>query len=82
MHGGELIAIGATFIAVGIPIICGTIIAVLSILKGKPSKKDRIMGGQETLLIQEMHKGLTSLEDRIESLETLLLDQERTKRNR
>ncbi len=62
MHGGELIAIGATFIAVGIPIICGTIIAVLSILKGKPSKKDRIMGGQETLLIQEMHKGLTEMD--------------------
>ncbi len=76
MNGGEIIAI----IAVGLPIICGTFIAVLFILKGKPSKKDRIMGGEETLLIQEMHRGLTSLEDRIESLETLILDQERTKR--
>ena len=83
MHGGEIIAI----IAVGLPIICGTFIAIISILKGKPSKgkpskKDRIMGGEETSLIQEMHRGLTSLEDRIESLETLLLDQERTKRNK
>ncbi len=76
---GEITII-TTMIAVGLPVLCGTFIAIVAILKGKPSKQDKILGGEETRLIQEMYKGLSSLEDRIESLETLLLDQERTKR--
>ncbi len=78
MNGGELIAI----VAIGLPVICGTFIAIISILKGKPTKKDRIMGGEETMLIQQLHKNLSTLENRIESLETLLLDQERIKRHK
>ena len=37
---------------------------------------------EETRLIQEIHHGLVKMESRIESLETLLLDTERTKRAR
>ncbi len=35
---------------------------------------------QDTLLIQEIHKGLERLDDRVEALETLLLDLEKIRR--
>ena len=37
---------------------------------------------EETRLIQEIHHGLVKMERRVESLETLLLDADRTKRSR
>ena len=36
---------------------------------------------EETRMIQEIHHGLMRMEDRVESLETLLLDSDRKKRS-
>ena len=37
-------------------------------------------GSDETELIQEIHKGLSRMEERVEALETILLERERKKK--
>ncbi len=62
-----------------VSVLCGTLLAGLKIMGGKPSKKDR--GGQEeeARLMQEIYQSLTKMEKRIASLETILFDGERKK---
>lgn len=50
--------------------------------KGGGSKGSAKVHADETRLIQEIHQGLVKMERRVESLETLLLDEDRTKRSR
>jgi len=64
----------------GIPlaaIIGGFLIAALKILKGGSTERDRQARDRETRLIQEIHHGLSRMEERVEALETLLLDREK-----
>jgi len=65
----------AVFMVFAIPlaaIIGGIFIVALKVLKGSSSGKE--MSADETRLIQEIYNGLTRMEDRIEALETILLD--------
>lgn len=59
-------------------------IVALSFLKmlaqGFSRRQEAKNDPEETRLIQEMHRNLTRLEDRIESLETLIVDRERVSR--
>ncbi len=57
-----------------------TIYFIASAFRGSGSKKSRKLDADETRLIQEIHHGLGKMEKRVESLETLLLDDERAKR--
>ncbi|MBI4772614.1 MAG: phage-shock protein [Deltaproteobacteria bacterium] len=53
------------------------LIWVLKILtRGGPHKRDEAQA-EETRLIQELHQGLLKMEERIEALETILLDAEK-----
>ena len=64
----------------GIPlaaIVGGFLIEGLKIMKGDSSQKDTKLRAQETKLIQEIHQGLSRMEERVEALETILLDRER-----
>ena len=64
----------------GIPlaaIIGSFVIAGLKIMKGDSSERDTKLRVQETRLIQEIHQGLSRMEQRVEALETILLDLER-----
>ncbi len=47
--------------------------------KEKDAKKTKAQSIEEDQLIQQMHKTLNRLEERIESLETLMVDKEREK---
>ena len=70
----------AIIMVFGIPlaaIIGSFVIAGLKILKGDSSQRDRQLRAQETGLIQEIHQGLSRMEERVEALETILLDRER-----
>ena len=61
---GTLLAIAA--------IICGTI---LFILKTRDSRiTDGKSKSEEAMIIQEIYQGLNTMEQRIESLETILMD--------
>jgi phage shock protein B len=55
----------------------GTIIIILiKVIKGKP-KKNQKEEAEEALLIQEIYHGLSEMEKRVESLETILIETQR-----
>ena len=56
-------------------IICGTILTAIK-LKGGVSKKNQKHNAEEAEMIQELYQGLSRMEERTETLETLLLDKE------
>ena len=48
--------------------------------RGGPLGRGDEQGSDETELIQEIHKGLSRMEERVEALETILLERERKKK--
>ena len=63
----------------GLPVLCVTLVIIVAMLrKGPRRKRDRIEA-DETRLIQELNQGINKLESRIDSLETILLENERRK---
>ncbi|MGD9290134.1 MAG: phage-shock protein [Desulfobacterales bacterium] len=55
-------------------IIGGTILLAIKLLKGKTSRKDQ---ADDSKIIQEIYQGLSLMEERVEALETILLDREK-----
>ena len=73
MHTGSL----AVLLIFGFPIVLVGgffLIWILKIMQGGASRQERQVQAEETRLIQELHQGLIRMEQRIETLETLLLD--------
>lgn len=68
------------FVAIGI--ILSLALALSIVIKGfrGGGKKARGQDTEETRLIQEIYHGLSKMEDRVEALETLLLDDDRKRR--
>ncbi len=64
-------------IVIFIALVFGTIITFIKILKGDISRKRQKNDAEEAGMIQEIFQGMSGMEKRIESLETLLLDRER-----
>jgi hypothetical protein len=62
-----------------VSVLCGTLIAGLKIIKGKSSKIDKAGQADEARVMQEIYQGLSRMEKRIASLETILFDSERKK---
>ena len=77
MHGVLIIAIvfGGTVLALAI--IGSTILMAIKILKGGLSRKGQKVQTEEARMIQEIYQGLSRMEERVESLETIILDRER-----
>jgi phage shock protein B len=61
-------------------IIGGTILLAIKLFKGTASKKGQQNQTDEAGMIQEIYKGLSLMEERIEALETIILDRERKDR--
>ena len=55
-------------------VIGGTIILSIKLLKGGSSRKDQ---AEDSKIIQEIYQGLSRMEERVEALETILLDREK-----
>lgn len=72
----DLLPIIIVFIVVGIPVICVTLITLVKILRGSPGAGNSKASAEEARLIQEMHRNLNDLENRIESLETLIIERD------
>lgn len=60
--------------------ICGTLIAITAILKGKSPPRDNPQSKEEAQTIQELYKQCNRLAERIEALETIILEQERNQK--
>ena len=62
-----------------IPVVVGgTIIMSIKLLKGGASRKDQT---EDSKIIQEIYQGLSRMEERVEALETILLDREKGDRS-
>ena len=58
-----------------IPLVVGaTIVISIKLLKGGASRKDQ---AEDAKVIQEIYQGLSRMEERVEALETILLDHEK-----
>jgi phage shock protein B len=80
MHGVLIVAIvfGGTILALAI--IGSTIIVAIKVLKGGLSRGGQKIEAEEAEMIQEIYQGLSRMEERVEALETILLDTKREDR--
>jgi phage shock protein B len=68
-----LLIFGTPFVAV----VGGIMLAGLKILKGSASRQSQQRQAEEAKLMQELYQGLSRMEERVEALETILLDRKR-----
>lgn len=61
-------------------IIGSTLITAIKVIKGGVSRKGQKLEAEEAGRVQEIYQGLSRMEERVETLETLLLDRERKDR--
>ena len=74
MHPASL----AILLALGLPIVVVVgIVYLLALKMGAGKSRAGEMSEEETKLIQEIHQGLMRMEDRIEALETILMEKDR-----
>ena len=68
--------VGLIFIApvIALAVICGTVLLFIRIIKGDSARGGQKREVDEAKMIQEIHQGLSRMEERIEALETIMLD--------
>ena len=69
---GLVVIFGGSVLALAI--VGGTILMVIKILKGGLSRTDQKAQTEEAKMVQEIYEGLSRMEQRVESLETIILD--------
>ncbi|MFP4173660.1 MAG: hypothetical protein ACLFV4_12185 [Candidatus Hydrogenedentota bacterium] len=69
-----LVAVGGFYAIVLIGLIGGLVLAALRIIRGGSRRAE---DDEEAVTIQELHAGLARMEQRVEALETILLERER-----
>ena len=57
-------------------IIFGFVLALAKVKRGGSLRGSERLQAEEARLIQELHRGLSRMEERVETLETILLDRE------
>lgn len=62
---------------VGLALLCFTAIAIVTLIVGR-GKKGRHSDADEARLMQEIHQGMMKLEKRLEALETIVIEHEKT----
>lgn len=73
-----LIPVLVVFIVVGIPVICGTLISLAKTLRDNPSNKGgSSLTEEEGRLLHDINRGLARMEERVEALETIIIERER-----
>jgi hypothetical protein len=74
MQGAIIVAIIFSGIVLALAVIGSTILMAIKIIKGGLSRKKQKYQADEARMIQEIYQGLSRMEERVESLETILLD--------
>ena len=81
MHGVMIVTVVFACIVLALGIICGTLISLVRLRQGGGiSRQDRHRQTDEARMVQEIYNGLSKLEERVESLETILMDGNRKDR--
>ncbi|MCC6796639.1 MAG: phage-shock protein [Candidatus Hydrogenedentes bacterium] len=65
------------FLCIMVAILGGVFLGALRIWKGEGGKARQTNNAEEARLIQDIYHGLLKMEERVEALETLLLERER-----
>ena len=68
IFGGSVLALA---------IVGSTILMAIKILKGGVSRDEQKKQSEEARIIQEIYQGLSKMEERVEALETIILDRDR-----
>ncbi len=74
MQSAIIVAIIFSGIVLALAVIGSTILMAIKIIKGGLSRKKQKHQADEAKMIQEIYQGLSRMEERVESLETILLD--------
>ena len=74
MNAIIIVAIVFSSIIIILGMITGTILMAVKMRHGGVSRKSRQHHEEETRMIQEIYHGLTQMEKRVESLETILME--------
>ena len=77
MHSVIVLSIIFGGAVLALVIIGSTILMAIKILKGEGSPKQQKTMNDEAKMIQEVYQGLARMEERVEALETIILDRGR-----
>lgn len=69
-----IVAVVFGAIIVGLSVICGTILMAIRLRHGGISPKARENQAEEAKIIQEIYHSLSKMEERVDALETILMD--------
>ncbi len=73
-----IVSLGVVLIVFGF--ISSTILIAIKLIKGGASKTVQKGHADEARMIQEIYQGLARMEERVESLETILMERERARK--
>lgn len=76
MHGVLVVAIIFGAAVTVLALICGTILLSIKLKGNGFSGGDRKFREEEAMMIQEIYRGLSRMEDRIETLETIIMERQ------
>lgn len=76
-----IVAIVFGSIIIALAIIPVSILLVIKFFKGGLSRTEQKKQADEAKMIQQIYQGLSRMEERVEALETILLDREKEDRN-
>lgn len=77
MEGVLILAIIFGGSVLALAIVGSTLLMAIKILKGGFSRKDQKLQAGEAKMIQEIYQGFSRMEERVEALETIILERER-----
>ena len=75
-----IVAIVIGGIILALAIIGSTVLMAIKILKGGLSRKGQGLQAEEARMIQEIYQGLSRMQERVEALETIILERKRKDR--
>ena len=77
MHSVIFLSVIFGGVVLALAIIGSTILMAIKLLKGEGSPKSQKTMNDEAKTIQEVYQGLARMEERVEALETIILDRGR-----
>jgi hypothetical protein len=77
MQGLLIVSVVFAGTVMALAVIGGTILMAIKTIKGGASRKDQSELAEEARMVQEIYQGLSQLEKRMETLETILLDKKK-----
>ncbi len=74
MHAVFIVAVVFAGIVIALAVVGATILMAIKLRHGRVTGADQKNQAEEARIIQELYQGLSRMEERVEALETILLD--------